>query len=428
MWRPWSETLRAARTAWRWWWRIKATAHIAAPTGPSRLAHTQLPSPSEGWGSPRAPSMWTWGLVSYLNFTASVNCSKGLINTVTITPVCVFSLVCPACMPGACRATGRGLQPSGLRMKQVGDFKVDTKNAGSGDLKVLVKGPSECSSHCKDFTERQTLAAWLKGLWGGSLWFSVKCLINCWCMDVKKLLLNTLRRSNEAGNFTVFLKSYVITDVCLCCVCSEGIEEPVKLISSQDGVFSYEYYPDSPGKYTVTITWGGQHIPKRWAVHSVCVCFKELPQHITSFDLNGWIRRGMKTWSLGLVFSLSPLCRADRLFCSVSVCIVIRDFPNALSSQPDVKRSLIRDCWRRDALMSVSIHNDKMKQTFHKTAMLTAPERGSVIMQNRIMHRHPHRSYRVRKFPQWWSCLQIFGGLRSCAWVGFCFISSSTDS
>uniref|UniRef100_A0A3Q3B3P4 Filamin B n=1 Tax=Kryptolebias marmoratus TaxID=37003 RepID=A0A3Q3B3P4_KRYMA len=89
----------------------------------------------------------------------------------------------PACVPGACRATGRGLQPSGLRVKQVGDFKVDTRNAGSGDLKALVKGP-------------------------------------------------------------------------------KGAEEPLKLISSQDGVFSYEYHPSSPGKYSVSITWGGQHIPK----------------------------------------------------------------------------------------------------------------------------------------------------------------------
>ncbi|XP_060897717.1 filamin-B isoform X1 [Labrus mixtus] len=101
-----------------------------------------------------------------------------------VIPKSPFSVdVGPACMPGACRATGRGLQPSGLRVKQVGDIKVDTKNAGSGDLKVLVKGP-------------------------------------------------------------------------------KGIEEPVKQICSQDGVFSYEYYPNSPGKYTVTITWGGQHIPK----------------------------------------------------------------------------------------------------------------------------------------------------------------------
>uniref|UniRef100_G3NI02 Filamin B n=1 Tax=Gasterosteus aculeatus TaxID=69293 RepID=G3NI02_GASAC len=89
----------------------------------------------------------------------------------------------PACAPGACRATGRGLQPSGMRVKQVGDFKVDTRNAGSGELKVLVKGP-------------------------------------------------------------------------------KGVEEPVKQISAQDAVFSYEYHPSSAGKHTVSITWGGQHIPK----------------------------------------------------------------------------------------------------------------------------------------------------------------------
>lgn len=45
---------------------------------------------------------------------------------------------------------------------------------------------------------------------------------------------------------------------------SEGTENPQpKLTSSQDGVFPYEYYPSSPGKYTVSITWGGVHIPKR---------------------------------------------------------------------------------------------------------------------------------------------------------------------
>ncbi|KAM8868125.1 filamin B a isoform 1-T1 [Synchiropus picturatus] len=89
----------------------------------------------------------------------------------------------PACVPGACRATGRGLQPSGLRIKEVGDFKVDTRNAGSGELKILVKGP-------------------------------------------------------------------------------KGTEEPVKQTSSQDGVFYYEYHPKSQGKYSISITWGGQHIPK----------------------------------------------------------------------------------------------------------------------------------------------------------------------
>uniref|UniRef100_A0A8W4F6Z9 Filamin A n=1 Tax=Sus scrofa TaxID=9823 RepID=A0A8W4F6Z9_PIG len=46
-----------------------------------------------------------------------------------------------ACNPGACRAVGRGLQPKGVRVKEVADFKVYTKGAGSGELKVVVKGP-----------------------------------------------------------------------------------------------------------------------------------------------------------------------------------------------------------------------------------------------------------------------------------------------
>uniref|UniRef100_A0A8C9T6A5 Filamin C n=1 Tax=Scleropages formosus TaxID=113540 RepID=A0A8C9T6A5_SCLFO len=43
--------------------------------------------------------------------------------------------------PNACRATGRGLQPKGVRVKEVADFRVFTKGAGTGDLRVLVRGP-----------------------------------------------------------------------------------------------------------------------------------------------------------------------------------------------------------------------------------------------------------------------------------------------
>uniref|UniRef100_A0A2I2Y447 Filamin A n=1 Tax=Gorilla gorilla gorilla TaxID=9595 RepID=A0A2I2Y447_GORGO len=46
-----------------------------------------------------------------------------------------------ACNPSACRAVGRGLQPKGVRVKETADFKVYTKGAGSGELKVAVKGP-----------------------------------------------------------------------------------------------------------------------------------------------------------------------------------------------------------------------------------------------------------------------------------------------
>ncbi|OCT57973.1 hypothetical protein XELAEV_18002841mg [Xenopus laevis] len=88
-----------------------------------------------------------------------------------------------ACNPAACRAVGRGLQPKGVRVKETADFKVYTKGAGSGELKVVIKGP-------------------------------------------------------------------------------KGTEERVKQKDLGDGVYAFEYYPSTPGNYIVTITWGGQNIPR----------------------------------------------------------------------------------------------------------------------------------------------------------------------
>uniref|UniRef100_A0A8C7WCU9 Filamin C, gamma b (actin binding protein 280) n=1 Tax=Oncorhynchus mykiss TaxID=8022 RepID=A0A8C7WCU9_ONCMY len=85
--------------------------------------------------------------------------------------------------PNVCRASGRGLQPKGVRVKEVADFKVYTKGAGSGELKVTVKGP-------------------------------------------------------------------------------KGLEEPVKVRDAGEGVYECDYYPIMTGKYTITITWGGQTIPR----------------------------------------------------------------------------------------------------------------------------------------------------------------------
>ncbi|KAJ3597175.1 hypothetical protein NHX12_003575 [Muraenolepis orangiensis] len=89
----------------------------------------------------------------------------------------------PTVNPSACRATGRGLQPKGVRVKEVADFKVFTKGAGSGELLVSVKGPGDT-------------------------------------------------------------------------------EEKVSVRDVGDGVYECEYLPLKPGKYTVTITWGGQPIPR----------------------------------------------------------------------------------------------------------------------------------------------------------------------
>ena len=49
--------------------------------------------------------------------------------------------VAPSCDAKKCRAYGRGIQAKGVRVGDVADFRVITKDAGDGILKVQVRGP-----------------------------------------------------------------------------------------------------------------------------------------------------------------------------------------------------------------------------------------------------------------------------------------------
>lgn len=40
-----------------------------------------------------------------------------------------------------CYASGRGIQPNGIRVKENATFKVHTKGAGSAELKIQIFGP-----------------------------------------------------------------------------------------------------------------------------------------------------------------------------------------------------------------------------------------------------------------------------------------------
>ena len=66
------------------------------------------------------------------------------ISSLLICPHSFFAILCVSVSkPKACRASGRGLQPRGLRVGQTADFMVDTSRAGPGDLEVHVTGPGE---------------------------------------------------------------------------------------------------------------------------------------------------------------------------------------------------------------------------------------------------------------------------------------------
>lgn len=45
-------------------------------------------------------------------------------------------------------ATGRGIQPNGIRVTENVEFKIHTENAGQGEVKVKINGPGK--STCTD--------------------------------------------------------------------------------------------------------------------------------------------------------------------------------------------------------------------------------------------------------------------------------------
>nr|CAB3246486.1 filamin-C-like [Phallusia mammillata] len=49
--------------------------------------------------------------------------------------------ISPSFNANACRAYGRGIQPTGVRMREKAEFHVSVENAGDADLKAVVKGP-----------------------------------------------------------------------------------------------------------------------------------------------------------------------------------------------------------------------------------------------------------------------------------------------
>ena len=53
------------------------------------------------------------------------------------------------CDAKKCRAYGRGIQPKGVRVGDVADFRVVTKDAGEGELKATVKGPDGYEVPCR---------------------------------------------------------------------------------------------------------------------------------------------------------------------------------------------------------------------------------------------------------------------------------------
>ncbi|KAI2665485.1 Filamin-C [Labeo rohita] len=211
--------------------------------------------------------------------------------------------------PNACRAIGRGLQPKGVRVKEVADFKVYTKGAGSGELRVQVKGPRggdepvkvqelgdgvyECDYY-PIFTGKyiititwdagpQKVRAWGPGLETGMVGKSADFVVEAIGTEVGTLecddkgdgSCDVLYWPTEPGDYAVHvicddedIKDSPFMAHILPAANdvfpekdSEGFPIDIQITDNGDSTYFCVYIPTKPIKHTIIITWGEVNVP-----------------------------------------------------------------------------------------------------------------------------------------------------------------------
>ncbi|MCJ8734519.1 hypothetical protein PDJAM_G00236590 [Pangasius djambal] len=209
--------------------------------------------------------------------------------------------VAEASNANACRATGRGLQPKGVRVKEVADFRVFTKGAGSGELKVSVKGPTGAEVQVKQHLVPAGFS--IEGPSQAKIECDDKgdgsCDVRYWptepgdyavhviCDDedikdspfmahilpapsnlfpekVKAFgpgLQPTGVIVNKPAEFTIDARQAGKGELKIYAQDAEGCVIDIKITDKGDGTFVCVYVPTKPIKHTIIISWGGVNVP-----------------------------------------------------------------------------------------------------------------------------------------------------------------------
>ncbi|XP_033927771.1 LOW QUALITY PROTEIN: filamin-A [Melopsittacus undulatus] len=193
----------------------------------------------------------------------------------------------PACTPSLCRAVGRGLQPKGLRVKEVADFKVYTKGAGNGELKVTVKGPKGPEPvKQKDLGDGVFACEYIPTvpgphtvtvMWGGqpvpgapTTYGGVGVGAGSHPHKVKVYgpgVAKTGLKAHEPTYFTVDCSEAGQGDVSIGIKCAPGVVGPAEadvdfdIIRNDNDTFTVRYTPRGAGNYTIMVLFGDQPTP-----------------------------------------------------------------------------------------------------------------------------------------------------------------------
>ncbi|KAL7979831.1 hypothetical protein Chor_008169, partial [Crotalus horridus] len=155
-------------------------------------------------------------------------------------------------------------------------FTIDTKGAGTGGLGLTVEGPCEAKIECQDNGDGSCSVSYLPTEPGeytiNILFADVHIPGSPFKADIKPVFDPTkvtasgpgLERGKvgEVATFTVDCSKAGDAELTIEIISDSGVKAEVLIQNNSDGTYSITYIPSFPGTYTITIKYGGHHVPK----------------------------------------------------------------------------------------------------------------------------------------------------------------------
>ncbi|ETE61428.1 Filamin-C, partial [Ophiophagus hannah] len=155
-------------------------------------------------------------------------------------------------------------------------FTIDTKGAGTGGLGLTVEGPCEAKIECQDNGDGSCSVSYLPtepGEYSINILFAETHIPGSpFKADIKPVFDPTkvtasgpgLERGKvgEVATFTVDCSKAGDAELTIEIISDSGVKAEVLIQNNSDGTYSITYIPSFPGTYTITIKYGGHHVPK----------------------------------------------------------------------------------------------------------------------------------------------------------------------
>lgn len=181
--------------------------------------------------------------------------------------------VAPSCDAKKCRAYGRGIQARGVRVGDVADFRVVTKDAGEGVFKAIVKGPdgyelplrvnkANQSTYECGYNPTREGPHQVHITYGGA--HIPKSPYQVEVGPYKESLIKAFGPGLEGG-VVGYSADFIVETNGETGALGFSIEGPsqakIDCIDNLDGSANVKYWPTAPGEYAIHILCDGEDIP-----------------------------------------------------------------------------------------------------------------------------------------------------------------------